>query len=113
MAVLTRFLSPAPDAAEPSVVLSRLDTLDKERLPGEFLDRLCKDIIPHMPATRQALKISDIQRFAVRVTETGKAFKIDAFKVFGQELSQLTKTFDIEKIQAHLEYLTQTIDRLV
>nr|WP_319495118.1 ATP-binding protein [uncultured Desulfobacter sp.] len=113
MAVLTRFLRPVDDTAERSVVLSCLDTLDKGRLPGEFLDRLRKDIVPHMPPIGQALKISDLQRFAVRITETGKAFKIDAFKIFGQELSQLSKTFDIEKIQAYLEYLTQTIDRLV
>jgi CheY-like chemotaxis protein len=112
MAVLTRFLSPAPNVAERSAALSRLDTLDKDRLPDEFLDRLRKDIIPHIPPTRQALKISDIQRFAVRITETGKVFKIDPFKIFGQELFQLSKTFDIEKIQALLEYFTQTIERL-
>jgi len=113
MTVLTRFLSPAPDAAERSVALSCLDTLDNERLPDEFLDRLRKDIVPHMPAIGQALKISDLQRFAVRITETGKAFKIDSFKEFGQALSQLSKTFDIEKILAHLEYLNRNIDRLV
>lgn len=112
MAVLTRFLRPAPDAAECAVQLNCLDRLDKENLPDEFLNRLRKDIVPHMPAVGQALKISDLQRFAVRITETGKAFKIESFKMFGQELAQLSKTFDIEKIQAHLEYLTQTIDRL-
>jgi PAS domain S-box-containing protein len=112
MAVLTRFLSPAPNVKERFAALSRLDTLDKDSLPDEFLDRLRKDIIPHIPPIRQALKISDIQRFAVRITETGKVFKIDPFKTFGQELFQLSKTFDIEKIQALLEYFTQTIDRL-
>ena len=113
MAVLTRFINPAPDVSERSAVLSRLDTLDKDSLPDDFLDRLRKDITPHIPPTRQALKISEIQRFAVRLTETGKVFKIEAFKTFGDELFQLCKTFDIEKIQDHLEYFTQTIDRLV
>jgi len=113
MAVLTRFINLASDAGESPAALSRLDTLDKDSLPDEFLDRLCKDISPHIPPTHQALKISEIQRFAVRITETGKVFKIEAFKIFGEELFQLSKTFDIEKIQAHLEYLTQTIDRLV
>ncbi|WP_020588968.1 hypothetical protein [Desulfobacter curvatus] len=112
MGVLTRFINPAPDAAERSFALSGLDTLDKETLPDEFLDRLRRDIAPHIPSTRQALKISEIQRFAVRITETGKVFKIEAVKTFGKELFQLSKTFDIEKIQAFLEYFTQTIDRL-
>ena len=112
MAVLTRFINPAPDATELSATLSRLDTLDKDSLPDEFLDRLHKDIIPHIPHTREAIKISDIQRFAVRITETGKVFKIKAFKTFGKELFQLSKTFDIEKIQTYLEYFTQTMDRL-
>lgn len=58
------------------------------------------------------MKISDIQRFAERITETGTLFKIEAFKTFGEELSQLCKTFDIEKIQTYLEYFIQTIDRI-
>jgi len=112
MAVLTRFINPAPDAAEISAALSRLDTLDKDSLPDEFLGRLHKDIIPHIPHTRKAIKISDIQRFAVRITETGKVFKVEAFKTFGKELFQLSKTFDIEKIQTYIEHFAQTMDRL-
>jgi CheY-like chemotaxis protein len=112
MAVLTRFINPAPDAAEISATLSRLDTLDKDSLPDEFLGRLHKDIISHIPLTREAIKISDIQRFAVRITETGKVFKVEAFKTFGKELFQLSKTFDIEKIQTYIEHFAQTMDRL-
>lgn len=112
MAVLTRFISPVPDSTDGSAALSQLDTLDQDSLPGEFLDRLHKDIIPHIPQTREAMKISDVQRFAVKITETGNAFNIQAFKTFGEELSQLCKTFDIEKIQTFLEYFIRTIDRL-
>ena len=112
MAVLTRFISPAPDAEQDSARFSWLDSLDNERLSDDFLDTLHKDIIPYIPQAQEAMKISDIQRFAVRITEIGKVFKVEAFKTFGKELSQLSKTFDIEKIQACLEYFTQTIDRL-
>ena len=58
------------------------------------------------------MKISDIQRFAVRITETGKAFNVEEFKTFGKELFQLSKTFDIEKIETCLEYFIQAINRI-
>lgn len=112
MAVLTRFIHPVPDSAKSAAAPSQLDTLDKDSLPGEFLARLHKDIIPHTPQTQKAIKISDIQRFAVRITETGKAFNVREFKTFGQELFQLSKTFDIEKIQIYLEYFIKTINRI-
>ena len=112
MAILTRFITPAPDFTESSEALSRSDTLNQDTLPGEFLDRLHKDITPHIPQTREAMKISDIQRFAERITETGNLFKIEAFKTFGEELFQLCKIFDIEKIQTYLEQFIRTIDRI-
>jgi len=112
MTVLTRFINPAPDATETSATLSRLDTLDKDNLPDDFLDRMHKDIIPHVPQTREAMKISEIQRFAARITETGKAFKIGPLKKFGKELFQVANTFDIQKIQTYLEYFIQTMDRI-
>jgi len=112
MAILTRFINPAPDSTQSSDALNRLDALDKSSLPGEFLDRIHKDITPYIPRTREAMKISDIQQFALRITETGKQFKIEALTTFGKELSQLCKTFDIEKIQTCLEDFIQTIGRI-
>ncbi|MDQ1270805.1 MAG: Histidine kinase [Thermodesulfobacteriota bacterium] len=112
MAVLTRFINPVSDSAERAAEPRPLDTLDKDSLPDEFLARLHKDIIPHIPQTQKAMKISDIQRFAVRITETGKAFNVEEFKIFGKELFQLSKTFDIEKIETYLEYFIQAINRI-
>ena len=112
MAVLTRFINPVSDSAERAAEPRPLDTLDKDSLPDEFLARLHKDIIPHIPQTQKAMKISDIQRFAVRITETGKAFNVEEFKTFGKELFQLSKTFDIEKIETCLEYFIQTMNRI-
>ncbi|MGD9824944.1 histidine kinase dimerization/phospho-acceptor domain-containing protein [Desulfobacter sp.] len=112
MAVLTRFINPVADSTDGSAALSRLDTLDQDSLPAEFLDRLHKDITPHIPQTREAMKISDVQRFAVMITETGNVFNIQPFKAFGEALFQLCNTFDIEKIRTCLDYFIRTIDRI-
>ncbi|WP_321494366.1 ATP-binding protein [uncultured Desulfobacter sp.] len=115
MAVLKQFISMACDTTDStgrSSALSLLDILDRDGLPSDFLDILPRDITPYIPQTREAIKISDIQRFAERITEQGNAFGIEGFKIFGTELLQLSKAFDITKIQIYIERFIKTIDRI-
>ncbi len=111
--ILTRFINPAPvtPPCQPSL-LCRLDSLEIDCLPDGLPDTLRNEILPHVPDLEDAVKMSDVQRFAARVSETGKAFDIDVLTSFGKELLQQSQAFDIEKIESSLICFTETAKRL-
>ena len=113
IAILTRFIHPADATTVPRPsALCRLNALDTKSLPDGFSDTLSKQILPHIPDLEDAMKMSDVQRFAARVSETGKAFEVTAFIEFGKELLEYSNAFDIEKIQSNLSQFRKATIKL-
>jgi len=110
MQVLTRFIAPSSvaDSGLPPA-LSPLDALNLNNVPPEIREKLRIDILPNLPALQDAMKISDIRRFAGEVLKRGSESDCKELKVFAAKLFHQTETFDIKNIRLSLKHFSDIL----
>ncbi|MCG8684393.1 MAG: ATP-binding protein [Desulfobacterales bacterium] len=114
MEVLNQFIKQAPQADDTlAPALDQLKQIDTATLSSVALEKLEKEIFPTVPALQEAMKASDIQRFATKVTEFGKECESEVFIAFGEELFHQAETFDIEGINLSLKYFSSIVEQIV
>ncbi|WDP90398.1 MAG: PAS domain S-box protein [Desulfobacter sp.] len=110
MQVLTRHLSPCPvEKTEITPGPEPAHGLVNERLSPELTQRLKTEILPHLPALQDAMKISDIRNFAREINKLAAHTAHRELAAFGEDLFHQAETFDIENIRLSLKQFSDML----
>ncbi len=100
----------AEDAAEKPVALElSADTLT--RLP-DIIKRLETEFTGLWDYASKSNNFKKIKQFADQIQYFGEAEDVSILQTYGQDLEMFTDSFDIEKMQVHLENYPDLVQRL-